>query len=272
MTEQNTGLRHEVEKLLRDIDSLRTTATALLEKLEPEDDEATMMDFMSRCAVQHPIKGAVPFELYQYQRDMLKKFDENRLTVTACARQLGKTSVTAMYALYLAATRPDYTVVIVGPNLRHGQGILDILRYSAEHGTNNLPFVTESNKHTLGFSNGSKIMVRACHRDSIRGLTVDCLIMDEAAHVSYKTIEDFWTSALPLLVRNTKVIMTSTPRYKEGLFYQIFTKAPANDFVALRYTWYDHPDRDAKWGEFMRNQCGTDRFKCEHEARFIDAP
>lgn len=40
--------------------------------------------------VQHPIKGSVPLELYDYQRDMVNAYHSQRFCVALTARQMGK--------------------------------------------------------------------------------------------------------------------------------------------------------------------------------------
>jgi hypothetical protein len=40
--------------------------------------------------VQHPVKGRLPFELYDYQEDMVRTYANNRQVVAMCSRQLGK--------------------------------------------------------------------------------------------------------------------------------------------------------------------------------------
>ncbi len=40
--------------------------------------------------IQHPVKGAVPFDLYSYQEKMIRAYQENRYTVVLSARQTGK--------------------------------------------------------------------------------------------------------------------------------------------------------------------------------------
>lgn len=40
--------------------------------------------------VQHPTKGMVPFELYEYQKDMIDILHNNRNIIILASRQLGK--------------------------------------------------------------------------------------------------------------------------------------------------------------------------------------
>ena len=40
--------------------------------------------------VQHPVRGSVPFQLYDYQKEMVLAIHENRSTILLCSRQMGK--------------------------------------------------------------------------------------------------------------------------------------------------------------------------------------
>jgi hypothetical protein len=40
--------------------------------------------------IQHPMKGAVQFKLFDYQKDMISAFHNNKNTVVLTGRQLGK--------------------------------------------------------------------------------------------------------------------------------------------------------------------------------------
>lgn len=42
------------------------------------------------CRIQHPVKGAIPFELFDYQIDMIRAFHEHKDVVVLSARQTGK--------------------------------------------------------------------------------------------------------------------------------------------------------------------------------------
>lgn len=42
------------------------------------------------CMVQHAVKGAIPFELYDYQEELIRAYQHNRMTIALLARQSGK--------------------------------------------------------------------------------------------------------------------------------------------------------------------------------------
>lgn len=42
------------------------------------------------CQIQHPVRGSIPFELYNYQDKMLDTYQEHRQVIVLSARQTGK--------------------------------------------------------------------------------------------------------------------------------------------------------------------------------------
>lgn len=40
--------------------------------------------------VTHPVLGAVPFKLYEYQHEMINAMQNHRSTILLCSRQMGK--------------------------------------------------------------------------------------------------------------------------------------------------------------------------------------
>ena len=57
--------------------------------------------FMKKyCMIQHPIRGKIPFELYDFQEKSVNEFHQNRFNVILKARQLGISTLTAGYSLW----------------------------------------------------------------------------------------------------------------------------------------------------------------------------
>ena len=57
--------------------------------------------------IQHPIKGKIPFALYDFQEKTVTEFTENRFQVILKARQLGISTLTAGYALWMMTFQDD---------------------------------------------------------------------------------------------------------------------------------------------------------------------
>src|SRR5437588_540166 len=66
------------------------------------------------CKVQSDEgKGLVPFRLFDYQRTVLRAFEEHPEVIVLKARQLGISELAAAYAVYYVNFRPLNTVIVL---------------------------------------------------------------------------------------------------------------------------------------------------------------
>jgi len=86
------------------------------------------------------------------------------------------TTVAAAYLLWRAIFRADQTILVVANKYTQALEIMDRIRYTYEHLPNFLRAgVSEYNKGTLTFDNGSSITSRATAPDAGRGLSISLL-------------------------------------------------------------------------------------------------
>lgn len=113
--------------------------------------------------------------------------------------------------------------------------------------------IEEWNKGRITLENGSRIFAASTSSDSIRGFSINCLVLDETAFV--QNWDEFYTSTFPTISSGTetKVIMVSTPN---GLnhFYKFWNDANKdkddpewNQFNPVAVTWDQVPGRDEAW-------------------------
>jgi hypothetical protein len=74
--------------LKRANDTSEYTPQNVMELKKCQDDPIYFME--NYLKVVDPIKGAVPFKLFDYQTDMVRSIHENRNIVILASRQLGK--------------------------------------------------------------------------------------------------------------------------------------------------------------------------------------
>ena len=65
------------------------------------------------CVIQHPIRGKIPFELYPFQDTTLKELLQHKYNVILKARQLGISTLTAAYSLWLMTFRNDKNILVL---------------------------------------------------------------------------------------------------------------------------------------------------------------
>lgn len=218
------------------------------------------------CRIISLDDGIIPFELYDYQKEMITSYVANRFNLTLTARQMGKTAAMAAYILWFAIFNPTKTIAVLANKMEQAQEIMDRIRMAFEY----LPFFLQHgvkvyNKRRIEFDNGSIIFSSATSASGIRGRSVDLVYIDEAAFVENDIT--FYESTYPVITsgKDSRVIMTTTPRGARGMFYMLWRDATngRNFYKTLEVLWDRHPKRDEKWKEVTIANIGYSRFAQE---------
>ena len=197
-------------------------------------------------------EGLVEFNLYPYQIDMFRHFNDNRFSIVLACRQSGKSISACAYLLWYALFTPEKTVAVLANKGATAREMLSRITLMLE----NIPFFLQAgakalNKGNIEFSNNSRIIATATTGSSIRGLSVNLLYLDEFAFVERAT--EFYTSTYPVVSagKDTKVIITSTANGIGNQFHKIWEGAvqKTNEYSSFRVDWWDVPGRDEKWKE-----------------------
>ena len=80
--------------------------------------------FNSYIKIQHPIKGLIPFSTYPFQDECVQKFIDNRFTIVVKSRQLGLSTLTAAYAVWLAIFQKDKNILVIATKLSVAQNFI----------------------------------------------------------------------------------------------------------------------------------------------------
>ena len=65
------------------------------------------------CMIQHPIQGKIPFDLYDFQEKTINEIQENRFNIILKARQLGISTITAGYSLWMMTFHSDKNILVI---------------------------------------------------------------------------------------------------------------------------------------------------------------
>jgi len=173
--------------------------------------------------IQHPVKGAIPFQLFDYQEDLIRTYHENRKVIGLMPRQTGKTTTAAAYLLWFAIFQKDQQILITSKDQDGANEIMERLWYAYEE----LPWwikpgVKVNQVKKKEFDNGSKIRSVATTATSGRGKSNSLIYCDEFAYVRPGISDKFWTAIQPSLSTGGKCIITSTPNTDEDKFAQIW--------------------------------------------------
>jgi len=233
--------------------------------------------------IQHPTKGKLQYEPFEYQRRLIDSYHGNRFNVNLLPRQTGKTTTAAGYLLWYAMFIPDATVLVAAHKFTGAQEIMSRIRYAYELCADHIRCGVKSyNKQSIEFDNGSRIIAQTTTETTGRGLSLSLLYADEFAFVEPNIAVEFWTSISPTLATGGKAIITSTPNSDEDQFANIWKEANykfdefgneqtlgRNGFFPFRAYWNEHPDRDEAWANEERSRIGEERFKREHDCEFL---
>jgi len=263
---------------------IRYTPLMLDELQKCEDPDTGPMYFMENFMfIQHPVKGKLKFQPFQYQRELCDVYHNYRYSIAMIGRQLGKTTLAAGYLLWYAMFKPDSVILIAAHKREGASEIMEKIRYCYEELPDHIRAgASEYNKQSMKFDNGSRIISQATTPSTGRGYALSLVYLDEFAFVQPRIAKEFWTAISPTLSTGGKCIITSTPNVDDDQFAQIWhdsqitideygndTDTGKNGFKGYHETWRGHPDRDEEWAKQERSKTSDDRFEREHECKFI---
>ena len=207
------------------------------------------MYFMKKYVkIQHPKRGTIPFELYPFQDKSLQEIIDNDYNIILKSRQLGITTLSSAYSLWLMVFHSDKNILCISITQETSKEIVTRVRFAND----NLPSwlkvpCIEDNRLSLRLKNGSQIKAVSSSGTAGRSAALSMLIIDEAAFID--NIDEIWTSAQSTLSTGGKAIVLSTPNGVGNFFHRTWVDAEAkkNKFHTIRLPWHLHPERDQVW-------------------------
>jgi hypothetical protein len=218
-------------------------------------------------------KGLVPFELYNFQKQMVQTFHDNRFTICKLPRQSGKSTTIVSYLMHYVMFNDNVNVAILANKSNTARDILGRLQLAYE----NLPKwmqqgVINWNKGSLELENNSKIIAASTSSSAIRGGSFNVIFLDEFAYVPNNIAEQFFSSVYPTISsgQSSKVMIVSTP-HGMNMFYKLWNDAEhkRNSFVPVEVHWSEVPGRDEKWKEETIKNTSEAQFRTEFECEFL---
>ena len=220
-------------------------------------------------------KGRHPIALHKYQRGILRKMRDNRFFVLLASRQVGKTTLMTVYALWNACFNDDQRVLIVANKEGTAIEIFKRVRMAYEELPNWLkPGVTEYGKTSMTLGNGTTIGISTTTGTAARGQSCNVLILDELAFIDNHMVDEFWKSVYPIIssFKKSKIFISSTPNGTENLFHKLYTGAlnNTNGWAHGRVDWWEVPGRDDEWKqEQIKNMGSQEAFDQEFGCQFL---
>jgi len=226
-----------------------TRAQTVKEIVKCGKDPAYFINTYAR--ISHPLKGLIPFKTYPYQTDMLEDFNDYRFNVILKARQLGISTITAAYIVWLMLFYRDKNVLVIATKFQTAANLVKKVKNIMQ----NVPpwlriaEIKIDNRTSFVLTNGSEVKAASTSGDAGRSEALSLLVIDEAAHVD--GLEELWTGLYPTLSTGGRCIALSTPNGVGNWFHKTYVEAEQNqnDFHPINLPWDVHPERDQEWFE-----------------------
>ena len=218
-------------------------------------------------------EGLVPFEMYDFQKEMVGTFHSNRFTICKLPRQSGKSTTIIAYLLHYVLFNPTVNVAILANKAATARDLLGRLQLAYEH----LPKWLQQGvmswiKGSLELENGSKILASSTSASAVRGGSYNIIFLDEFAYVPANVAEQFFSSVYPTISsgKTTKVMIVSTP-HGMNMFYKLWVDAEQerNSYVPIEVHWSEVPGRDEKWKAETIKNTSESQFNTEFECEFL---
>ena len=224
------------------------------------------------CTIQHPQRGKIKFKLYPFQYDVLKEYQSHDYNVILKSRQLGISTLSAAYSLWLMLFQNDKNVLVIATTKDTAKNLITKTRVMYD----GLPVwlktqIVENNKLSLIFKNGSQIKAIASNESAGRSEALSLLILDEAAFID--KIDTIWTAAQQTLATGGRCLAISTPNGVGNWFHKTWIDAQdgVNKFNTVKLHWSAHPERDQSWRDEQDKNLGPSQAAQECDADFLSS-
>ena len=220
--------------------------------------------------IAHPVHGLVPFKTYPYQSDLLTDFNDYRFNVILKARQLGISTITGAYIVWMMLFHRDQNILVMATKVKTASNLVKKVKAILK----NLPDwllvagISIDNRASFELSNGSQIQAASTSGDAGRSEALSLLVIDEAAHV--ENLSDLWAGLYPTISTGGRVIALSTPNGVGNWFHKVYSEAEEgnNDFHPIKLLWDVHPDRDQAWFDKETRNMSTREIAQELKCNF----
>lgn len=221
-------------------------------------------------------KGSRPIPLREYQireiKTLCAKVEGKNNRIIMQGRQSGKTTIATLYLTWKALFEEDKTIAILANKLAQALEIMARIRDAYIR----LPLWLQQgidpqrggwSKSCIGLDNGTKIFAAASSSSSIRGKSVNYMLVDEFAHLDDSIAEDFIQSVMPVQTSDpdAELILISTPNGMNH-FADIWQKAVAgeNSYIPCKVQWWEIEGRDEAWKARVIRDYGVKHFAQEY--------
>jgi hypothetical protein len=206
-------------------------------------------------------------QLTDIQKSIL--LDDTRFKILVAGRRFSKTFI-AINSLAKHARHPGKKCMYVAPSYRMARQIAWEDCKSMLRERNWIKKINESNLE-ITLVNGSMIMMRSAdNKDSIRGIGLDYVVIDEAADIP--GLQETWQAVIrpTLSDREGDAMIIGTPKGKGFLFDLFNTGKTTEDWISWQYTTAQGGQVSEEELAQAKRDLDDRTFKQEYEAGWIE--
>ena len=232
--------------------------------------------FAEKYAVVMTDDGIQKVKLREYQKEMLRNFQDNRFNIVLASRQMGKTVTASIFNAWFITFNVDKNTLLLANKGETTKEIIDKAKVVIEH----LPFfmkpgIIKYDVMNVRCDNGCRLVGQSTTAKAGIGFTIHNLYLDEFAHIHPNIVDVFYENVYPTLSSSkiSRINITSTPN-GFNKFYEIWAAAVdgKNAYTPLRIDWFQHPDRDDAWYKRELENLGSEEaFNRQYGNEFISS-
>lgn len=232
--------------------------------------------FAEKYAVVMTDDGIKRVKLREYQKRMLRNFQNERFNIVLASRQMGKTVTASIYNAWYVTFNTDKNTLLLANKSDTTKEIIDKAKVVLE----NLPFfmkpgIIKYDVMNVRCDNGCRLIGQSTTAKAGIGFTIHNLYIDEFAHIHPSIADSFYENVYPTLSASnvSRLTITSTPN-GFNKFYEIYAAAERgdNEYTSMRIDWWEHPDRDDAWYQRELGNLGSiEAFNKQYGNEFVSS-
>ena len=129
-------------------------------------------------------RGLIPFDMYPFQKKLIRNFHNNRFNICKMPRQTGKSTTCVSYLLHYVIFNDNVNVAILANKASTARDLLGRLQLAYE----NLPKWMQQgiiawNKGSMELENGSKVLAASTSASAVRGGSYNIIFLLSLIHI-----------------------------------------------------------------------------------------
>jgi len=223
------------------------------------------------CKIAHPQRGQIPFKTWDFQQELLNKFNDYRNNVILKSRQMGISTITAAYVSWMLLFHRDKNVLVIATKFSTAANLVKKVKAMIKllpPWFDQIASIEIDNRSSFVLNNGSEIKASATSVDAGRSEALSLLVIDEAAHV--ENLDELWTALQPTMAAGGRCVALSSPNGVGNWFHKTYiaSQTGENDFHPTKLHWTLHPERDKEWFEATTRNLSRRKIAQEYECNF----